>query len=110
MREQVLSWRWLAALVVVALGTVAVAVVGLAWFRRGYARRVASFALTPNVELAWGATWLVLLSTLLFVVRHPRTLRFGLVYAAHLLVGIDLLSAIDDSTLAKLHRDVESGS
>ncbi len=96
----------LLALLLAAFGF-AFGTLGLAFFRRDYARRVAAIAVVPDIELAYGRPWLVITKTALFALRHPSTLRWGLLYAAHLLIGIDLLSAVDDDELARLHRDIE---
>jgi hypothetical protein len=103
MREH-LVWRIGAALVLLVSIAGLVGVIGLAWFRRDFARRVALVAALPNVDLAYGAFWLVLLKTVVLLLRHPRMLLLGWLHAGHLLVGIDPLEALDDATLQALQR------
>jgi hypothetical protein len=110
MREPPSILRFGVAASLVALAVILIALVGLILFRREYARRVAPFSAFPEVELAYGAPWLVVVKTLAFAARHPSTLRWGLVYALHLLIGVDPLAAITDAELARVHREGERRS
>jgi hypothetical protein len=107
MRELSFLLRIGLLVLLVAGGLWLTAIVGLALFRRTYAQRTAAIAAVPEVELAFGAPWTLFANTVAFAIRHPSTLRWGLVYALHLLIGIDLLDAISDADLERLHRDIE---
>lgn len=107
MREQPSVLRLGVAALLVALAALVVAFVGLVLFRREYARRVVPFSEHPEVELAYGAPWVVVGKTLVFAARHPSTLRWGLVYALHLMIGIDALAAMSDADLERAHREGE---
>ena len=88
-------------------GVAFLGLVGLAIFRRGWARRVLPYARAPDVELAFGAPWVSFVRTVRFARRHPRALRWGLVYALHLLVGVDPLAALDSASLARAQHEGE---
>ncbi|MEC7524015.1 MAG: hypothetical protein VYE22_29305 [Myxococcota bacterium] len=75
--------------------------VGLALFRREWARIAIDHARRPDVDLCFGPLWVVLWRTALFVCRHPRTLRLGAVYGLHLLVGVDLLRWLDEEEVRR---------
>lgn len=107
MREPFSLLRLAIATLLAAVAASLVAFVGLLLFRREYARRVAPISELPDVELAYGAPWLAVAKTLVFAARHPSTLRWGLIYALHLLIGVDPLAALDDAELARVHRESE---
>ena len=99
--------RALLALFVALAAPLTTSLVGLTMFRRGWARRALRFARRPDPELAFGSFPAAFVRTMAFAWRHPRALRSGLVYALHLLVGIDPLAALDDRTLERVHAALE---
>jgi hypothetical protein len=104
MKEESLAVRLVMIALLGVLGLSILGFVGLAIFRREYARRIAALGETVDVDLAFGSTWSTAYKTAGFALRHPSTLRWGLIYALHLVIGIDPLAALADADLRRIHE------